>query len=334
LAQPAGFPPILAIVAVLLCAGVLIAFYQALFPRRARWLLILLAFGLGMGFTGLYAWMLAPGAERLSGITDQWSALRLMVLAAGLPEEAIKLAATAVAMLVFARGLRPAEAFQASLVAALGFAALENVQYARVFPEAAVPVAFGRGIVASFVHSMMGMFQGFFLAMLVRSGWRAWHWPVIGYLVAATAHSLFNWGLVRPLIEYLQTKTINPETVAQSLPIAVPCVLGVVVLSILLFCIELRRSAAEDALSVDPVHRAKVARWHRVGDGMIVLGAMGFVASLVVAYFMARAMEGQPQPTNLSEVSPEDLRASVILTVAMAAAPMIALFGVLVRNKR
>lgn len=331
--HPAGFPPILAIVAVLLCAGLLVWFYQALFPRKARWLLIGLAFVLGAGLTGAYAWTLAPGAERLQGITDSWSALRMMVLAAGLPEEAVKLAATALALLVFARGLRPAEAFQASLVAALGFAALENVQYARVLHEAAVPVAFGRGIVASFVHSMMGMLQGFFLAGLVRSGWRHWHLPVLGYLVAATAHSLFNWGLVRPLIEYLQTKTINPETVAQSLPIAIPCVLGVIALSILLFCLELRRSGAEDPLSAEPGHRATVARWHRVGDVMIVAGAMGLVGSLAVAYLMSRAMEGQPPP-DLKDVTPEQIRASVILTVAMAAAPMVALFGVLVRNKR
>lgn len=332
--HPAGFPPILAFVAVLLCAGLFILLYQALFPRRARWLLIGLAFLLGAGFTALYAWLLAPGAERLVGVTDSWGALRLMVLVAGLPEEAVKLAATAAALLVFARGLRPAEAFQASLVAALGFAALENLQYARVLPEAAVPIAFGRGLVASFVHSMMGMIQGFFLAALVRSGWRHWYLPVLGYLVAATAHSLFNWGLVRPLLEYLQTKSINPETVAESLPIAIPCVLGVITLSLLLFCLELRKSGAEDPLSADPAHRAKVLRWHRVGDWMIALGGMGFVGSLVLAYFVGRAMEGQPQPESLSDVTPEQMRTSVILTVALAASPMVALFGVLVRNKR
>src|SRR4051794_26086887 len=121
----------MAIVAVLICAGGLALFYQALFPRPARWSLIGVAFLLGAGITAAYASALAPAGERLAGITDAWSALRLMALAAGLPEEAIKLFATVTALFLFTRNLTPAEAFQASLVAALGFAALENLQYAR-----------------------------------------------------------------------------------------------------------------------------------------------------------------------------------------------------------
>ena len=331
---PAGFPPILAIVAVLFCAGLLALFYQKLFPRPARWLLVLVAFILGVGFTAGYAWMLAPSAERLSGITDAWSALRVMAEAAGLPEEAVKLAATAVTLLIFARNLRPAEAFQASLVAALGFAALENLQYARALPDAAVPVAFGRGIVASFVHSMMAMFQGFFLAAFIRSRWRHWHLPVIGYVVAAAAHSFFDWGLVRPLLEYFQTQKIQPETVAAALPIAIPSVLGVVIVSVALFCWELRKSGAEDALAADPVHQAKLARWRRVGDVLIIVGGMGLVGSIAVAVIMERGMQGQTAPTDLSQVTPEQLRASIVLTVILAASPMLTLFGILVRNKR
>ncbi|WP_395017628.1 PrsW family glutamic-type intramembrane protease [Dongia sp.] len=332
--HPAAFPPILAIVAVLACAGLFIWFYQALFPRPARWLLVGLAFPLGIGVTALYVWLLAPRAAGLGAITDTWSALRMMVLAAGLPEEAVKLTATAAAMLVCFRGLRPAEAFQASLFAALGFAAIENAHYARMFPEIALPVAIGRGIAASFVHSMMGMMQGFFLAELVRSGWRRWHLPVLGYLVAAVAHALFNWGLIRPVLEYLQTKQMRIETITQSLWVAVPCILAVIALSITLFCWELRRSAREDPITSEAAHQKKVARWHRTGDVMIVVGGMGFIGSLVLAFFMARALEGQPQPTELADVTPENLRASAIMTVAVAVSPVVALFGVLVRNKQ
>jgi len=336
LPEPTGFPPILAIAAVLLCAGLFTIFYQALFPSPARWRLIGAAFVLGVAITAGYARLLSPTAERLAGITDAWSALKAMALAAGFPEEAVKLLATAIALFLFRRNLRPAEAFQAALVAALGFAALENLQYARAIHDAAVLVAFGRGVVASFVHSMMAMLQGFFLAAFVRSGWRRWDLPVIGYLVAAAAHSAFDWGLVRPLLEYFQTKTIRPETVMAALPIAIPSLLGVVLLSLTLFCWELRKSGREDPLANDPRHLAIRARWVRTGDIMIIVGGMGFVGSIVGAYFLERAMQGAgaPPPTDLSQVTPEQLRGSVILTVVLAMSPMLVLLGVLVRNKR
>ena len=348
--HPTGFPPILAIVAVLFCAGLLTTFYQAIFPRPARWWLMLLAFVSGMGVTGGYVMMLSPAAERLAGITDTWSALRVMAEAAGLPEEAVKLIATALALgLAFflsSRRPTPAEAFQTALVAALGFAALENLQYARALPEAAVPVAFGRGIVASFVHSMMAMFQGYFLARFVRDGWRRWHLPVIGYLVAATAHSLFDWGLVRPLIEYFKTQTVRPEAVMEALPIIIPCIFGVIIVSLFLFRRELKKSGAEYetaelAAMLDDVvpetleqHRRLCARWRRVGDVLIVIGAMGLVATIAGAVVMSNALQGQPQPTDLSQVTPDQLRASVILTVALAASPMLILFGWLTRQKQ
>jgi RsiW-degrading membrane proteinase PrsW (M82 family) len=346
LPHPTGFPPILAIVAVLICAGLLTAFYQAIFPRPARWLLILTAFVAGMAVTAGYVTLLSPASERLAGITDAWSALRVMAEAAGLPEEAVKLIATAIALLIFARSVSPAEAFQASLVAALGFAALENLQYVRALPEAALPVAFGRGIVASFVHSMMGMFQGYFLAQFVRSRWRGWHLPILGYLVAATAHSLFDWGLVRPLLEYFTTKTVRPEAVMEALPIIIPCVLGVILVSLFLFRRELRKSGVEfravqdiaALIDVGPEvierHARLCARWRRVGNVLIVVGLIGLAGSIAIAVASTIAMRGQPQPTDLSQVTPEQMRASIILTVVLAASPMLILFGWLARQKQ
>lgn len=344
--HPAGFPPILAIVAVLFCAALLTAFYQALFPRPARWTLIGAAFVLGMAITAGYAAMLPPASERLVGIDDAWSALRAMALAAGLPEEAVKLAATLIALFLFRRGLTPSEAFQASLVAALGFAALENLQYARALPEAAVPVAFGRGIVASFVHSMMGMFIGTFLAALVRSGWRRWDYVVIGYAVAALAHSLFDWGLVRPLLEYFRNQDIRPETLMEALPIAIPCVLGVIIASLILFVRQLKICGAE----YDDAHRAAVfdeagsvaferhlalrRRWRKIGNIIVIVGVVGVIGSVIAVVAASLAMRGQPQPADLSQVTPEQLHASIVMTVILVFSPMLTLFGILVRQKQ
>lgn len=331
--QPVGFPPILAIVAVLVCAGLLIAFYQALFPRPARWLLVAVAFVLGALITAGYAALLSPASERLAGITDAWSALRAMALIAGLPEEAVKLAATMIALLLFRRSLTPAEGFQAALVAALGFAALENLQYARALPEAAVLIAGGRGIVASFVHSMMAMFQGTFIAAFIRSGWRRWHLLILGYAAAALAHSLFDWPLVRPLLEYLRTHSISPETLLEALPIA-PFALGVIVVSLVLLVRALRVCGREDPRADDPAHLALRRRWQRVGNVLIVAGVVGLVGSIAAVVVVSQQMAGQPQPTDISQVTPEELRASVIMTAALAASPMLIICGILVRQKQ
>jgi RsiW-degrading membrane proteinase PrsW (M82 family) len=332
--QPAGFPPILAVVAVLACAALLAWFYQALFPRRARWPLVGAAFVLGMAITGIYAYFLPPASERLIGIVDAWTALKAMALAAGLPEEAVKLAATLIALALFRRGVTPAEAFQTALVVALGFAALENLQYARALPEAAVPVAFGRGIVASFVHSMMAMFQGTFLAALVRSGWRRWDYLIIGYAVAALAHSLFDWSLVRPLLEYFRNQEIRPETLMEALPIAIPSVLGVVIASLILFVRQLKLCGREDSRDTEPAHLALRRRWRKVGNIIVIVGIVGLIGSIIAVVIASQAMQGQPQPTDLSQVSPDQLRASIIMTVVLVFSPMLILFGILVRQKQ
>jgi RsiW-degrading membrane proteinase PrsW (M82 family) len=345
--HPAGFPPILAIVAVFLCAGLLTAFYQALFPKPARWGLIGTAFVLGMVITAGYAALLPPASERLVGITDAWSALEAMALAAGIPEEAVKLLALMIALAIFRKGLTPAEAFQAGLVAALGFAALENLQYARALPDAAEWVALGRGIVASFVHSMMAMFVGSFVAAFVRKGgWKRWDLVAAGYAVAALAHSLFDWGLVRPLLEYFRNQEIKPETLMAALPIAIPCVLGVIIAALILFVRQLKicgreyDQAQQAALPDEAVreayarHLALRRRWRRIGNIVVGVGIVGFVGSIVAVVAASLAMQDQPQPTDPSQVSPEQLRASVIMTVVLVFSPMLILTGILVRQKQ
>jgi RsiW-degrading membrane proteinase PrsW (M82 family) len=341
--HPAGIPPILAIVAVFACAGLLIWFYQALFPRPARWTLIGAAFVVGMAITAGYASILPPASERLIGITDAWSALQAMALAAGIPEEAVKLLALMIVLVIFRKGLTPAEAFQAGLVVALGFAALENLQYARALPEAAEWIALGRGMVASFVHSMMAMFVGSFIAAYIRRGdWRRLDLVAAGYAVAALAHSLFDWGLVRPLLEYFRTQEIKPETLLEALPIAIPCVLGVIIAALILFVRQLKICGREyDAAHQDAAgseayerHLALRRRWRKVGTVMLAIGVVGTIGSIIAIVAASLAMQGQPQPTDLSQVSPEQLRASVIMTVALIFAPMLILIGILVRQKQ
>jgi hypothetical protein len=76
------------------------------------------------------------------------------------------------------------------------------------------------------------------------------------------------------------------------------------------------------------------ARWRKVGNVMVIVGVIGFIGSIVAAVAASFAMQGQPQPTDLSQVTPDELRASIVLTVVLAASPMLILFGWLARQKQ
>jgi hypothetical protein len=157
---------------------------------------------------------------------------------------------------------------------------------------------------------------------------------VAGYAVAALAHSLFDWGLVRPLLEYFRDQNIRPETLMEALPIAIPCVLGVVIAALILFVRQLKLCGREDARAADPRHLALRRYWRIGGNVVVIVGAIGLVGSVIVAVVASMGLQGQPQPTDLSQVSPEELQASIRLTIILVSSPMLILFGILVRQKQ
>ena len=75
-------------------------------------------------------------------------------------------------------------------------------------------------------------------------------------------------------------------------------------------------------------------RWRKAGNVMVIVGILGFLGSIGAAVAASFAMQGQPQPTDLSQVSPEELRASIIMTVVLVFSPMLMLIGILVRQKQ
>ena len=334
--HPAGFPPILAILTVLACAGLLTAFYQFLFPLPARWRLIGIAFVLGGALIGVLALALAPTAERLSEITDLWSALRVVVLSVGLPEEAVKLAGAMAALVLFRRSATPAEAFQAALLAAIGFSAVENALYARAIPDYPLLVAGGRGVFAGSIHSLMAMMQGAFLARFVATGWRRWHLPVLGWLLASAAHAGFDWGMLQPAVEYMRQSAAKADPVAiemamlpivmQNLPVLLIGVPAPFVIGLWLLRRTLRRIGAEDPRAADPAQLALRARWRRVGAVLIAVGLVGLVGSIVAAFVVTATLQGQPQP--------EPFKGKLLLTVVLAASPILILYGWLARQKQ
>ena len=78
-------------------------------------------------------------------------------------------------------------------------------------------IAFGRGFLATLTHTLLAMIFGAFLMRFVARGWRHWHLPIIGYLVAAGCHALYDAGLLPILAEYLKDQD------GRSLDRARPC---------------------------------------------------------------------------------------------------------------
>jgi RsiW-degrading membrane proteinase PrsW (M82 family) len=351
LSEAHGFPPATSIVAVLVCAAILGALYQYLFPRPARWPLVGLALVLGGALTVSLTYLLSPTRNRLAEIHDLWSALRMVVLTVGLPEEGVKFAGTVVALLVFGlgiarpRGVTPTEAFQASLFSALGFAIVENMLYARTFAEASLVIAIGRGIIASFIHGLMAMIQGIFLARFVATGYRRWHLPVIGYLCAAAFHAGFDWGMLQPLAKYLELTAAHADPAAieqamaaivmRNLPVLVIGVPAPFIVGLWCFRRSLRNAGAADPRSVEPWYQARLARWRRAGMWLLVPGIVA-VALVVAGAIVVAVSGGMPQPSagTTPDLTSADLNRSLVSSAVIVLPPMLIVFGWLLRQKR
>ena len=344
-----GFPPLPAIAAVLVCAALMGGLYQALFPRPARWAMVLTSAVLGGALTVSLTYLLSPTAQRLAEITDLWSALRVVVPTVGLPEEAVKGLAALIAVLTFRRAATPAEAFQTCLFAALGFAVVENALYARAFAEVSVLIAFGRGIVASFIHGLMMMIQGTFMARFVATGFRRWHLPVLGWLCAAMAHAGFDWGMLQPLTQYfeLTSRHADPTTielamagaVVQNLPVLAIGIPAPFLIGLYLFRralrqagrIELERLQAQGEGTADAAaYAARIAVWRRAGNALMILGAVGLIVSIAIAVWLS-ASGAMPPPSGPPAA---EMKGNLPLTIAIILSPASLVLGWLLRQKR
>jgi len=342
-----GIPPLPSLAAVLVCAALMVTLYQVLFPRPARWYVVALALVLGGALTISLTVLLTPTGERLSEIHDLWSALRIVVLTVGLPEEAVKGVAALVTILVFRRVMTPPMAFQAALFAALGFAVVENALYAKAFESVSLLIALGRGFIASFIHSLMMMIQGTFLMRFVATGWRRWHLPVIGWLLAAAAHAGFDWGMLQPLTVYL-TKGGDPmameAAIMQALPVLIVGIPAPFIIGLWLFRGALRQAGDTEAALFSEfdessagdlaLYKRRLGRWQRAGNVLVTIGVVGFVVAIGIAGYVA-ASGGLPPPS--PQATPPDLgevKGSIGVTAAIVASPAAFILGLLLRWKR
>jgi RsiW-degrading membrane proteinase PrsW (M82 family) len=269
----------------LFCAALFILLFQHLFPRRAPWIVVACALVSGIVVTYLLTLILGhfvePGLTAIQELASLSEAVRFATLRAALPEEAAKSIATLLALLPFWRRATPAQAFQAALIVAVGFAVVENRGYAAAFQGYGVLIAFGRGFMATFIHATVAMTFGAFLMRFVAGGWSGWHLLLFGYLAASAVHALHDAGLMLPAAEYLRTGTVEPMTVLGAAPMVVFGFGLLLVCGLWSLRNATRRATQDDPVIRDPRHQTSVRRWRRAGTILLVLGAVGLVGAIV-----------------------------------------------------
>jgi RsiW-degrading membrane proteinase PrsW (M82 family) len=291
-----------ALLIALLCAALFILLFQYLFPRRAPWKLVACALASGIAVTYLLTLILRhtvePGLAAIQELMSLSDAVRFATLRAALPEEATKGIATLLALLPFWRRATPAQAFQAALIVALGFAAVENNGYVAAFSNFGVLVAFGRGFMASFIHTIVAMTFGTFLMRFVAEGWKGWHLILLGYLAASLCHALHDAGLMLPAAEYLRTGTVQPMTVLSAAPVVLFGFGLLLVSGLWSLRNATRRAALGDPIVEEPRHQLSVRRWRLTGNLSLVVGGLGLIVA-IIWIVLAESQTGEPDKAML-----------------------------------
>jgi RsiW-degrading membrane proteinase PrsW (M82 family) len=324
-------PPMPALLAVLFCAALFVLLFQYLFPRPALWSLAATAIGAGIICTFLLSLALrhfvAPGLSGFETLTSAATALPFAILRAGLPEEGVKGLAAIIALLPFWRRVTPAQAFQAALFVAVGFAVVENQGYAMVFGDYAILIALGRGFLATLTHTLLAMIFGGFLMRFAARGWRHWHLPIIGYLVAAGCHALYDAGLLPPLAEYLRTRTVSIPTMLAALPVVAGGIALVLIAGLWSLRSAIRRAAADDPIAAELSHKAIVRRWRWAANIVLVLGIAGLIAAIVWVIFVEAPQPETPPGT-------PDVQNALVGTVSLAGSVFAIIASWVLRQKR
>jgi RsiW-degrading membrane proteinase PrsW (M82 family) len=322
-----NLPPVPAIAAVLFCAALFILLFQYLFPRPAPWRLVGTAVVAGCVCTYVLSILLrqfvGAGLNSFDSLTTLPAAFSFAILRVGLPEELTKAVAALLALAPFWRRVSPAQAFQAALFCAVGFAIVENQGYATAFGQHAMLMAFGRGFLATLTHSLLSMIFGLFLMRFVAHGWRQWHLLVIGYLVTAGAHALYDTGMLPILSEFLRTKNVTVPTMLMALPVVLVGIVLVLVAGLWSLRRAIRRAACDDLIVTDARHQAVVRRWRWSGNILLPLGFLGLAAAIAWGVFAEAPQPNQP-----------DLGAALISASGFASAIFAMILGWVLRQKR
>ncbi|MBI5912883.1 PrsW family intramembrane metalloprotease [Candidatus Azambacteria bacterium] len=124
-------------------------------------------------------------------------ALSFIVLAAlALVEEWVKFAAARLEIMRSRYFDEPIDAMIYCVIAALGFAAAENIGYIMQNADQAIGIAYFRFISATFLHTLASAILGYFFALsLIHTAKRIWLVSV-GLALATVLHTLFNFLII------------------------------------------------------------------------------------------------------------------------------------------
>jgi hypothetical protein len=184
-------------------------------------------------------------------------------------------------------------------------------------------MAFGRGFLATLTHALLAMIFGLFLMRFVAHGWRHWHVLIIGYLVTAGAHALYDAGMLPILGEFLRTKNISVPTMVTALPVVVGGIALVLVAGLWSLRRAIRRAACDDLVTTEARHQAIVRRWRRSGNGALLLGIVGLAGAVAWGLF-----------AEASQATTPDLENALISAIGFAAAIFAMILGWVLRQKR
>jgi RsiW-degrading membrane proteinase PrsW (M82 family) len=316
-----------ALAVVLLCAALFVLLFQYLFPRPAPWKLAAGAVVAGIACTFALSLILRrlveTGPASFDELTTLSAAAPFAILRVGLPEEAAKALAALLALAPFWRRATPAQAFQATLFAAVGFAIVENQGYAAAFSQHALPMAFGRGLLATLTHTLLAMIFGLFLMRFAARGWRGWHLLIVGWLVAAGVHAFYDTGMLPILSEYLRTETVTLPTMMTALPVVVGGIALVLVAGLWSLRRAIRRAARDDPIVAEATHQAAVRRWRRSGNLVLAVGVIGLAGAIAWG-----ALADGPQPER------PDLGTALLSAIGFLGAVFALILGWVLRQKR
>jgi hypothetical protein len=142
--------------------------------------------------------------------------------------------------------------------------------------------------------------------------------------------------MLKPLAEYLQTKSVQKETIVAAVPVLLiglptPFIVG-------LWCLRraLRNAGAADPLSLEAWYQERIRRWRSIGKWLMILGAAGFVVAVVAIVALAASgmVKVDAGDTAMPDMNSPEFRASLISSGALVLAPMTIVFGWLLRQKR
>ena len=136
-----------------------------------------------------------------------------VILVAAIIEETVKYSAAFLAAFRNKELDEPIDVLLYLIIAALGFAALENILalakfYPAIYTFKALELTFWRFCSATFLHALCSGALGYWLAMAFCRRARKWLYLLIGLTMSIGLHGVYNWAIMK-----VSSETFGPEAI-------------------------------------------------------------------------------------------------------------------------